>query len=167
MGDQPNWACCQKCDTLVFAGGEAGACAAGGTHDHRGGANFVVPMEARANSQTRWRCCAKCEALTYAGGVAQDACPAGGAHMAGESGYRPEALMLHEPPFGATGQPGWRWCRKCDGMTFSGSVAPGDCPAGGAHDDSASGHYWMFFTSDPLPLGLEAGPNRFVCDAAA
>jgi hypothetical protein len=167
MGDQPNWACCQKCDTLVFAGGEAGACAAGESHELRGSGNFVVPMEARANSQTKWRRCVNCEALTYAGGLAEDACPAGGAHVAGEGGYRPEALMLNAPPLGSTGQPGWRWCQKCDGMTFSDGVMPGDCPAGGGHDDSVSGHYWMFFTADPLPSGLKTGPSRFVCDAAA
>ncbi len=42
---------------------------------------------------------------------------------------------------GITGtQDGWRWCRKCQGLFFSGN--PGSvCPAGSAHDDSASGHY--------------------------
>jgi hypothetical protein len=167
MADQPNWACCQKCDTLVFAGGAPGVCASGGTHEYSGGGNFVVPIEPSATSQTRWRRCEKCESLTFTGGVAGEVCPAGGAHIAGQNGYRPEALSPRDPPFGATGQPDWRWCCKCDGLTFGGGLMGGECPGGGAHDDSGSGHYWMFFTSDPLPQGLEAGPGRFVCDAAA
>lgn len=38
-------------------------------------------------------------------------------------------------------QSGWRWCRKCQGIFFSGSATQGVCPAGGSHDQSASGRY--------------------------
>jgi hypothetical protein len=38
------------------------------------------------------------------------------------------------------GQEGWRWCHKCQGMYFGPN--PGShCPAGGAHDQTGSGHY--------------------------
>ena len=42
--------------------------------------------------------------------------------------------------FSANQQSNWRWCRKCQGMFFGGN--PGSvCPAGGAHDQTASGNY--------------------------
>jgi hypothetical protein len=49
-------------------------------------------------------------------------------------------------------QGGWRWCQKCEGLYFAGNVVlhgalplpdEGSCPAGGSHDDSASGKYVM------------------------
>src|SRR5262249_25141189 len=37
------------------------------------------------------------------------------------------------------GQPGWRWCKKCEGLAFwDGSRQPGTCAAGGRHDHSES-----------------------------
>jgi hypothetical protein len=41
-----------------------------------------------------------------------------------------------------TGQPGWRWCSRCQGMFFSGNNTSGRCPANTAgHDPSGSGGY--------------------------
>jgi hypothetical protein len=40
------------------------------------------------------------------------------------------------------GQPGWRWCAKCEGLAFwDGSRNPGPCIAKGHHDHSASSYY--------------------------
>ena len=39
------------------------------------------------------------------------------------------------------GQPNWRWCNKCQGLSFAGNLTPGQCPAGGNHDHAGSGNY--------------------------
>jgi hypothetical protein len=40
------------------------------------------------------------------------------------------------------GQPGWRWCSKCEGLAFwDGSREPGPCAATGRHDHSGSAYY--------------------------
>jgi hypothetical protein len=38
-------------------------------------------------------------------------------------------------------QDGWSWCRKCEGLFFSGNPTKGRCAAGGTHDHSESGLY--------------------------
>jgi hypothetical protein len=48
-------------------------------------------------------------------------------------------------------QAGWRWCRKCEGLAF-GEQSAGKCPAGGAHDLTASGNYALAY-NDPNPIG--------------
>lgn len=54
-----------------------------------------------------------------------------------DDGYRKE-----QPPL-MNGQPGWRWCRRCQGLFFGGSPTKGKCPAGGPHDGSTSGGYTL------------------------
>jgi Fungalysin metallopeptidase (M36)/Fungalysin/Thermolysin Propeptide Motif len=39
------------------------------------------------------------------------------------------------------GQDNWTWCKKCQGLFFNGHPTKGKCPAGGAHDGSASADY--------------------------
>ena len=34
----------------------------------------------------------------------------------------------------AEGQSDWRWCSKCQGLTYAGNSAKGSCPAGGEHN---------------------------------
>jgi hypothetical protein len=41
-------------------------------------------------------------------------------------------------------QPEWRWCRKCQGLWFSGNPVVGTCPAGGGHDKEGSRNYRLF-----------------------
>ena len=43
-----------------------------------------------------------------------------------------------------TAQKGWAWCSKCEGMFYDkDSQGKGHCPAGGAHTDVGSGHYFQ------------------------
>jgi hypothetical protein len=59
-------------------------------------------------------------------------CPAGGNHA--PTG---EYFLTF-----VTGDPYWRWCRKCESLAFwDGSRDPGPCPAGGTHNHSGSGAY--------------------------
>jgi hypothetical protein len=47
-------------------------------------------------------------------------------------------------PAEALAQEGWRWCIKCQGMFYGIRYSgPGPCPAGGNHDGSQSGHYYI------------------------
>lgn len=89
--------------------------------------------------QEQWRWCSKCQGIFFGGepvdGAPGGTCPAGGLHDAGGSGNYAMVLNSNAP-----GQPGWRWCKKCQGMFFS--KHPGSkCPAGGAHSKIGSGNY--------------------------
>jgi hypothetical protein len=47
-------------------------------------------------------------------------------------------------PAHALAQEGWRWCKKCQVMFYGlHSSGLGACPAGGQHDPSQSGHYYI------------------------
>jgi hypothetical protein len=50
------------------------------------------------------------------------------------------------------GQRDWRWCKKCEGMFFGGNPSQGTCPAGGAHDKSASGDHDMITPIVGMPV---------------
>jgi hypothetical protein len=46
-------------------------------------------------------------------------------------------------------QPGWRWCRRCQGMFFGDNPSHGVCPANHQpHDGSQSGRYASLFGED-------------------
>ena len=46
-------------------------------------------------------------------------------------------------------QPNWRWCNKCQALTFAGAAQPGPCPATGSHDRTGSANYVVAFGSLP------------------
>jgi hypothetical protein len=65
------------------------------------------------------------------------------------SGAVIEPAFAHQGANDECMQEGWRWCRKCGVMFYAvASAGKGVCPAGGAHDDSASGHYLERFGED-------------------
>ena len=146
--EQDNWRWCNKCQGLAFGGSPApGACPAGGTHDHAGSGNYRLiqnPPVSIPLSQDNWRWCNKCQGLTFGGSPAPGACPAGGTHdHAGSGNY---ALLQNSPISIPLTQDNWRWCNKCQGLTFGGNPAPGVCPAGGTHDHAGSGNYALIKT---------------------
>jgi hypothetical protein len=49
-------------------------------------------------------------------------------------------------------QKDWKWCHKCQAITFAGGSAIGACVAGGQHDHSGSGNY-LLNESDEAALG--------------
>jgi hypothetical protein len=63
---------------------------------------------------------------------------------------------------GADAQGGWRFCKKCFGLFFSGFQNQGTCPSGGNHDGSKSGPYQMHFERElpalPDSVTLHAAP---------
>jgi len=147
-GDQANWAWCQKCQGLAFAGNILpGACPAGNSHDHSLSGNYAVAFNRAAppSGQSNWRWCNKCNGMTWGGSPTPGSCPAGGTHdFAGSGDY----VLVQNVPAGS-GQSDWRWCNKCNGMTWGGSPTSGPCPAGGIHNLTASGDYTLAFESAP------------------
>ena len=141
--EQGNWRWCNKCQGLAFAGNPApGPCPAGGSHNHAGSGDYVPAYDvSAAGGQANWRWCNKCQVLAFAGNPAPGPCPAGGSHNHAGSANYVLAFSGSAPAAGA--QANWRWCRKCQGLTFGGNPAPGPCPAGGQHDHSGSGDYLL------------------------
>jgi hypothetical protein len=56
-------------------------------------------------------------------------------------------------PTTVSGQPNWRWCKKCQALTFGGNASLGACAAGGKHDHAGSGDY-------ALTQNVPAGANQ-------
>jgi hypothetical protein len=48
-----------------------------------------------------------------------------------------------------SGQPGWRWCYRCQGMWYGGGSSSGGCPAGGWHSGAGSIDYVLGYGSPP------------------
>jgi hypothetical protein len=77
-------------------------------------------------------------------------CPADhAAHDASTSGHY--SLQFGDTVPGTQGL--WRWCQKCQGLFFS--AHPSVCPAGGAHDGSASGQYGVLW--ETLTYSFDTG----------
>jgi len=79
--------------------------------------------------QEYWRWCHRCQGLFYGGkpisGTVGGSCPAGGGHEGSSSANYVLAINSAVP----SGQHGWRWCQKCQGLFFGdnpGSVCPAD-----------------------------------------
>jgi hypothetical protein len=74
------------------------------------------------------------------------ACPAGGvpSTIKHDPSQSPHYALLFGDDVPGT-QPGWRWCRKCQGLFFGQNPDLGDCPAGDKHDPSQSGLYAVNF----------------------
>jgi hypothetical protein len=53
--------------------------------------------------------------------------------------------------WGPWGQSSWRWCNKCDGLTYAGGAALGPCAAGGNHDHTGSGNYAVALNDTTYP----------------
>jgi predicted phosphodiesterase len=51
-------------------------------------------------------------------------------------------------------QEGWRFCNKCYGLFFATNEGKSACPAGGKHDGSKSGHYYLA-KDDPNAAGQD------------
>src|SRR5947209_4063339 len=79
-------------------------------------------------SQENWRWCNKCEGLTFAGNPKPGSCPAGATCEHASSGnyslLKDVGGLLGEIDE-IRGQENWRWCNKCEGLTFAGNPKPG------------------------------------------
>ena len=103
-----------------------------------------VPIDAEPMTlliQQPWRHCKKCQGLAWWERLAASKCPAGGPHI--QSGSLPY-YMYYSWDEGPSHwwQDQWRWCRRCEGLSYNGGVL-GWCPAGGRHDHAGSINYLM------------------------
>ena len=129
---QDNWRRCAKCNMMFFNGFRKSRCPAGGRHQARVGANFVLPYDGRETptAQAGWRFCNKCESLFYDGFPNKGVCPGKGGHFA--MGYN--FVLPHDlKPRSAYAEKDWRFCTKCHAMFFDGEARKGPCAAGGEH----------------------------------
>ena len=136
---QPGWRWCNKCGGLFFSGA-SGKCSAGGIHDGSKSGKYVLTHGSATGKgawQRGWNWCKKCSGLFFAGN-ANSNCPVD--HQAHDgSGSGNYKVYTAESP-GA--QPGWKWCHKCQSLFFGGNPNT-SCPAGGAHDGTGSGAYFV------------------------
>ena len=62
----------------------------------------------------------------------------------------PRPVNDYALPIPTQAQSNWRWCHKCQGLFFAGN--PGShCPAGGAHDQTGSGNYFLVQNASTYP----------------
>jgi len=53
------------------------------------------------------------------------------------------ALFMNSDVLGLGLQNNWKWCKKCQALSFAGNANLGDCPAGGLHDHTGSRNYCL------------------------
>ena len=146
---QSQWRSCSKCQGLAFYDGsrQPGQCPAGGVHDHSNSGYYTLPRDNSVGTalptQNGWRHCVRCEGLVYSGNQFPGACVDGRDHdFSGSSDY--DVPHDVQGPASTLVQDGWRWCYKCQSLTYAGLYP---CPAGGLHNDNDSDDYSVPFTT--------------------
>lgn len=156
MSTQNGWRWCRNCQGLFFAGGGTqGVCFGLNPHDGSASAHYLMEFgdgDASSQPQGGWRWCSICQGMHFAGGAifefgdgARKMCFGKlfdgslemGVHENSNSGH----YVMQFGDGGPNTQGGWRFCKKCFGLFFSGNTNQGHCPTGGQHDSSKSGHY--------------------------
>ncbi len=132
MSQQGNWQYCKKCEGLFFAGNNPGVCPAGGTHDDSLSGGYLLSQS--APGQSGWTFCQQCQGLFYAG-ASPSVCPV---HTTSGAPY----FVPTAQDANADLQGEWLRCKKCEGLFFSPN-GTGSCAAGGGHDGSGSGPYYV------------------------
>src|SRR4029077_16999304 len=61
-------------------------------------------------------------------------------------------------------QSNWRWCNKCQALSFGGSPSPGKCSAGGMHDHAGSGDYVLAIRATAAALPQDSQDNWRWCN---
>jgi CubicO group peptidase (beta-lactamase class C family) len=161
-GLQNNWQWCKKCQAIAFAGNASlGDCPAGGLHDHTGSRNYCISMNVPVppGSQGNWRWCTKCQALSFAGSASPGACSGGGTHDHAGSGNYVLPIRAGTAAVPLDFQDNFRWCNKCQVLSFGGAASPGPCKAGGEHDHTGSGNYMLGYVVGADTVLYEAYMN--------
>lgn len=119
--------------------------------------------------QSGWKWCHRCQGLFYSRSATQGHCrgdrqPHDGIHSGAyalfflpPTGELPASTARSEPLFG---QPGWKWCRKCEALFYGGNPSHGVCPADSReHDGSRSGQYIIDYLGRQADRGGEPYQN--------
>ena len=151
---ESGWRWCTKCQGLYLFKDKRGICPVRpanspgmptmviGPHSDANSGHYSL-YHARASGcvQKGWGRCSKCHGLFFAQDGRKGRCPAS------STGHESTGAMYQIHTCDAQGgQPGWRWCSKCEGMFYS-LTGTSVCPAGGAHDGSSSGTYFILPSS--------------------
>lgn len=132
---------CRRCNVLF--GASAAACPSGGLHDHARSGNYQIEGRGTGTLQNDWATCLDCLSVYYTGLAGYCAGRPGKGHRTKPGSDL--ALRLNDN--NASGQKGWKWCRKCSVIAFTDNPGPATCAAGGIHDHSGSGAYTLKSTA--------------------
>jgi hypothetical protein len=100
----------------------------------------AAPATPAQASQDFWRWCRQCRGLWFGFSNTAGVCPARG--TAGHSFTGSGNYNLPEADDFFSGQAGWYWCNRCQGLWFGGNRTLGACPAGpGGHSSFGSSSY--------------------------
>jgi hypothetical protein len=154
---QPHWGFCNYCAGLynIDVANTAGSdnFCPNPTFGGHGGTvtyNYLIPHDVGGNyPQPNWRWCTYCDALYYGGHESTSRCPNSQSnpywphHNRGVSfNY---SLFYYSGPTGTNDpQLNWRWCGRCQGLFYDGSLPRGAsniCPAGSGGHTPGSGSY--------------------------
>jgi hypothetical protein len=133
---QNQWKWCIKCQGLSFSGDSTqGPCPGGGVHDHARSGNYTVVVNSSDMNNSFAHETRHCLCLDHS----WSADPGVEYYGNRDGGIGKDTVLIHELRLNyTTGQRNWKWCNKCQGLTFSGTAV---CPAGDVHDHSKSANY--------------------------
>ena len=105
-----------------------------------GAALAAAPASPAQASQDFWRWCRQCQGLWYGFNGTAGVCPARG--TAGHSAVGSGDYTVLDSLDLLSGQVGWEWCHRCQGLWYGANNTSGACPAGpGGHSYDGSGLY--------------------------
>jgi hypothetical protein len=88
----------------------------------------AAPASPALADQNRWRWCRQCQGLWFSDNPTHGVCPRYGTN--GHSLYASGNYTLNDDAAGVlAGQPGWIWCRQCQGLWYGFNGTAGACPA--------------------------------------
>lgn len=134
-GIQYGWAWCKWCDLLFFADSKYLACPYIGKTHSVGTVDYYLNHDqpAQAGLQPKWSWCFNCGVIFYGPKVTDSACPGStnvppyDTHAAGSNW----SYDIWENT--GSGQSGWNWCNKCQGLFWGNRQQAGVCWKNGSH----------------------------------
>ena len=97
-------------------------------------------------TQDQWHWCNSCGTLAWNGDGRFDQVNCSCHSTEGSGDY----VIDHTVNPGGTCQGDWKWCCRCLKLVYTGPGQEGnECAAGGPHDHTGSGEYFLFHTADP------------------
>lgn len=137
---QSGWRWCNRCQCLFYGDDyTSGWCTRGGGHNWRGSGNYD-PHYDHDDGEHDWYWCYRCESMWHGPDHHHDrACPSGHGHSREGSG---NYSFEYGNDYDHDEQPGWRRCRRCFCLCYSGH-GNGYCPRGGSHNFNGSYRYYI------------------------
>ncbi len=147
------WAWCFKCECLFFIDTEwLSYCPAGGAHDETFAATFMYGINTEQTGESGWWRCVRCQGLYKDNGglglMNTGECPAPQGASAFDKVHSCDQSIRYFVEKNNTGdqtlQQGWRRCRYCHLLFFSGHSTQGKCAKGATHDATDSAFYSIY-----------------------